>query len=82
MVNAAMLAGHIAAPARAGAVQHNGEIADTSQRGQAGSGIAAIAAALIVADRRARLEMVGGKTDTAIPDAVIDDDPACPRQDP
>ena len=60
MVDSTMLPGDIAAPAGARTVQHHGEIADAGQSGQAGASIAAIAAALIVPDRRAGLEVIGG----------------------
>src|SRR5207253_3774088 len=51
--------------------------------GEAGAGIAAGTAGLVVvADRHSRLDMVGGQTDAAVPDALIDYDPAGSRQHP
>src|SRR5258708_31872819 len=82
MVDAAMLAGHIAAPTGARTVQHHGDVPDAGERSQAGAGIATVATGLVVADRHARLDMVGGETDAAIPDSMIDHDPAGSREHP
>lgn len=74
VIDPAVFAGDEAAPSGAGAVEHKSGIADTCQRKEAGASLAAIAAAMIVANGGTRFDVIGRKTHAPIADPMADYD--------
>jgi hypothetical protein len=82
VIDPAVFSGDEAAPSGAGAIEHKSGIADASQSKKTGTAVAAIAAAMIVANGGAWLDMIGGKTHAPVTDTVADDDASSPGQNP